>query len=108
MRVVTGNLSNRQLILFFLHTLGTDPFDRDACNEKIPNREQPETGIEPGSLVQWDAHYGPNEGGMPLERLMDNDNFKVVRVFKPVYPFIVLGGYEYEVVLFARTGKDQP
>ena len=88
--------------LFFLHTLGSDPFDAKQCHEKLPNRLHPEEGLDPGSIIQWDAHYGPNEGEMPLERLLENPDFEVLKIFEPEQAFTVLGGHEYQVILFRR------
>ena len=88
--------------LYFLHRLGVDPYDRERCFEKLPDNEFPGMNIPAGSIVQWDAHYGPNEGRMPLERLLENDRFRLLRVFKPAEPFEVLGGNEYAVYLFEK------
>ncbi len=88
--------------LYFLHRLGIDPYDREKCLEKLPYNEFPGKNVPAGSIVQWDAHYGPNEGKMPLERLLENDQFRLLKVFKPAEPFEVLGGYEYTVYLFEK------
>ena len=54
----------------------------------------------------WDAHFSPNEGRLPIESLMDNPGFRLVKVFRPKTPFKVLGGYEYEIYLFQRIMED--
>jgi len=89
--------------LFFQFKLGIDPYDTDRCFERVPERNNPEKGIMPGSLVQWDAHYGPNEGGMPLERLLNNENFTLLNKFEPEYPLVVLGDNNYAVYIFKRN-----
>lgn len=88
--------------LYFLHRLGVDPYDQERCFEKLPDNEFPGKDVPAGSIVQWDAHYGPNEGKMPLERLLENDQFRLLKVFKPAEPFEVLGGNEYAVYLFEK------
>ena len=50
----------------------------------------------------WDAHFGPNEGRVPLETLMNQPYLKLLKVFRPDQPFTVLGGYNYEVYVFRR------
>ena len=89
--------------LYFLHRLGVDPYNQEKCFEKLPDNEFPGKNIPAGSIVQWDAHYGPNEGRMPIERLMENDQFRLLKVFKPDEPFEVLGGKEYAVYLFEKN-----
>lgn len=89
--------------LYFLHLLGIDPYDQNRCFEKLPDNEFPGKDVPAGSIIQWDAHYGPNEGRMPLERLMENDQFCLLKVFKPAESFEVLGGNEYAVYLFEKN-----
>ena len=89
--------------LYFLHRLGVDPYNQERCFEKLPDNKFPGKNIPAGSIVQWDAHYGPNEGNMPLERLLENDQFRLLKVFKPAEPFEVLGGNEYAVYLFEKN-----
>ena len=88
--------------LYFLHRLGVDPYNQERCFEKLPDNKFPGKNISSGSIVQWDAHYGPNEGRMPLERLLESDQFRLLKVFKPAEPFEVLGGNEYAVYLFEK------
>ena len=88
--------------LYFLHRLGVDPYDHERCFEKLHDNEFPGKNVPAGSIVQWDAHYGPNEGRMPLERLLENDHLRLLKVFKPAEPFEVLGGNEYAIYLFEK------
>jgi len=89
--------------LYFLHRLGVDPYNQERCFEKLPDNEFPGKNVPAGSIVQWDAHYGPNEGKMPLERLLESDQFHLLKVFEPAEPFEVLGGNEYAVYLFEKN-----
>jgi hypothetical protein len=89
--------------LFFLHCLGIDPFDQEQCIERLPDRTNPGNGIPSGSLVQWDAHYGPNEGGLPLERLIGAPGLTMLVKFTPEEPFEVLGGHPYEIYIFRKN-----
>ena len=58
---------------------------------------------EPDStIIIWDAHFGPNEGKMPLEKLRKEQTLKVLHVFKPDKPTQTLGGYEYQIVIFQK------
>ena len=89
--------------LYFQYCLGLDPYDANRCREKVQDPEDPGKDIPAGSLVEWDAHYGPNEGRLPLDRLMNNPDFSLVKVFKPEHTIQVMGGYEYAIYLFVKN-----
>ncbi|MGE0090783.1 MAG: hypothetical protein AB7S50_15020 [Bacteroidales bacterium] len=93
--------------LYFIHQLDINPFDQNVCFEKVPDKSNPGFNMPTGSILQWDAHFGPNEGQLPLESLLNNPKFKLLNVFKPHEPFKVLNGYEYEIYIFERTDCDQ-
>lgn len=86
--------------------LDKNPFDLEQMEEGIPNRQDPADNVPPGSIIIWDAHFGPNEGRMPLDRLMKNDNYELIKVFRPENSFTVLGGNTYEIYVFKRTKSD--
>lgn len=83
-------------------TLGLDPHNSEECQQVVHNRSNPHEEVKPGSLVIWDAHFSPNEGAMPLENLLDNDYFELLKVFRPEEPFNTLGNRPFQVYLFLR------
>jgi hypothetical protein len=87
--------------------LEMDPTDRGKISQYIPDALQPQNHIKPGSLVLWDAHFAANEGQVRLNSLMDNPYFRLINVFRPDVPFLVLGGYNYEIYIFERTDSEQ-
>ncbi len=87
---------------YLWYFLDMDPTDRDKIQQFIPDVQYPEKNIKPGEIVLWDAHYGPNEGRLPLDRLLDNPAFGLIRKFRPDFPFQVLGGNNYEIYVFRR------
>lgn len=97
---------DKRLIYFYdpliPHYLDKDPFDSGEVHELIDDRENPQNGIPPGSVVVWDAHFGPNEGQLPLDRLLNNDSFTLLSRFTPENPFKTLNGYDYEIYVFLR------
>lgn len=97
---------NKKLIYFYdpiiPHYLGKDPFDPDQVHELVDDRENPHNGIPSEAIVIWDAHFGPNEGQLPLDRLMNNEHFVLLSKFTPQYPFKTLNGYDYEIYIFLR------
>lgn len=82
--------------------LDLDPFGSTRSREQVVDREFPEKGIPSDAIVVWDAHFGPNEGGLPIEKLMENPHFEFIQSFDPEYPFTVLGGHQYQVYLFRK------
>jgi len=90
--------------VFFM--LGIDPHDQSRIREAIPDRDNPGNKMKAGGILVWDAHFGPNEGRLPLERIQQSGNFETLGVFKPVHPFQVLGGYNYEVYVFEYIGGE--
>jgi len=93
-------------VFFFL---GINPHDSSRVVESIPSPSNPGEGMTPGSILVWDAHFSANEGRLPLERVMGSDKMELVEVFRPEYPFKVLGNNYYEVYLFrALKGSLEP
>ncbi len=91
---------------FFAHFLHLNPFDREQSRRMLPDREHPENRISQGEIVIWDAHFGPNEGHVPLEKLMNSSGFRLIHIEQPERPFTVLGGYNYEIYIFQRITED--
>lgn len=56
--------------------------------------------MKPGEVIVWDAHFSPNEGRTPLKTLLENNGLKEIKRFYPRKNFTVLGGLNYEVVVF--------
>ncbi len=94
--------------IFYLHpyfslALNLDRFDRKSNGEIWALEPQhPESGMSSGNVLLWDAHFGPNEGGVKLERLVNNSSFKLINKFVPEKEFTVLGGNNFEVYVFER------
>jgi hypothetical protein len=92
---------------YWWYFLDMNPYDREKIRELVPDVEHPENNIKPGEIVLWDAHFSPNEGRLPLDRLMGNPYFELIRHFSPDVPFKVLGGYDYGIYVFRRTETAQ-
>ncbi len=87
---------------YIVYKLGLDIRNSSQCRKNLPGGDHPASKIPVGSIIVWDAHFGPNEGRMPLERLRNQKEMKELKVFKPKKPFKVLGGHEYQVVVFQK------
>jgi ABC-type cobalt transport system substrate-binding protein len=86
----------------FCHYLKLDPFDQERTREQIHNREKPEESVPVGAIVIWDGHFGPNEGGMPLQKLRHSPAFKQIYHVEPKHEITVLNGHKYEIFVFER------
>lgn len=88
--------------LYFIHHLGLDPYNTNICFEKVPDINVPSRNMPEGSIIQWDPHFGLNEGKLPLERLLNDPGLKLLKVFAPERPFKTWKGDDYKVYLFIR------
>ena len=72
--------------------LSFDPFDTKNCFELWGFYSAIEKwgydAIPDSALVFWDAHYGPNEGNVPLDRIMADTNFCLIKSFFPIIIFV--------------------
>jgi len=104
---IKDNKLDDRLIYYYdpmvCHYLNKDPYNNDAVREQIPDREHPEKAVAKGSLVVWDAHFGPNEGRMPSDRLLQNKGFQLLKKIEPDKPFKVLNNYNYEIYIFEKV-----
>jgi hypothetical protein len=87
----------------FFHFLNLDPFDQDKSEELMPQRINYELNTLPGDVIIWDAHFSANEGKLPLESLLDLNQFKQLKMFVPEVEFTVLGGNKYRIYIFEKT-----
>jgi hypothetical protein len=87
--------------------LGLDPFDASKATELwglYPSINQWGYGVVPvSSIIVYDMHFGPNEAHIPLDTILSDKNFKLLKNFKPEKPFSVLGGYDFAVYVFQKA-----
>ncbi|KPK87554.1 MAG: hypothetical protein AMS27_02345 [Bacteroides sp. SM23_62_1] len=84
------------------HYMGVNYFDRERINQFLPNPENPGEKIPEGSYIVWDAHFGANEGRVSLKSLVDDPSLKLIKLFKPVNYFWVLGKNYYNIFVFRK------
>ncbi|MBL0327915.1 MAG: hypothetical protein IPP64_00510 [Bacteroidetes bacterium] len=94
---------------YLAHVLNVDSFDPNKVGELwglYPTIKEWGIGAIPDStIVFWDAHFGPNECKIPLDTIMNDPNFELIKTFKPTTPFQVLGGYDFAVYVFLKLEK---
>lgn len=80
--------------------LNIDPFDpgqRGDLSEISWNRDIPS-----GSIIFWDAHFGPNEAHVPIDTLFQRPELEMIYHQKPEVATETLNGPEYEIYLFRK------
>jgi hypothetical protein len=95
--------------IYYLHPyitlkLDLDPFDTNKTAQLWgidPNNM--EANVPNGSIVIWDAHFGPNECHLPLDNFLKNPHYKLLQTFKPDQEFFGLGGYPFEIYIFQKV-----
>jgi len=100
-----NGLDNNKIYYFntyIPYRLGTDPYDVLHSWEGVPHTLKISNIIPNGSIVVWDAHFGPNEGKTPLNKLLNDNGLELLKTFRPEHPFKVLGGYNYAVYVFQK------
>lgn len=88
---------------YFAFSTGLDAWDSQKIQYGFRNNEHPEAGLPDSSVFIWDAHFSANEGRMPLEMIMNNPHFELIRYFEPEIPFKVLGNNDYKILIFRKT-----
>lgn len=91
------------------HVLNVDSFDPQKVGELwglYPSIKAYGIGVVPDStIVFWDGHFGPNECRIPLDTIMNDPNFELIKTFSPKIPFKVLGGNDFNVHAFIKLHK---
>lgn len=88
---------------YLIHFLNMDPFDTTLSACGVKDRKQPSKKMGPNDVLVWDAHFGPNEGGVSLENVMRDPHLQLIKTFLPAEKFQVLGGYDYGIYIFCKT-----
>jgi hypothetical protein len=88
------------------HVLNVDSFDPENVGELwglYPSIKAYGIDVVPDStIIFWDGHFGPNECRIPLDTIMNDSRFELLKKFSPVVPFKVLGGYDFDVYAFIK------
>ena len=86
-----------------IYAAGLDPFNSISARMIWDvDRSQEGLGLEKGDLLVWDGHFSPNEGGLSLERVMNDVGMRMVEMLVPEEDQDVLGGHSMEVYIFRR------
>jgi hypothetical protein len=90
---------------YLIHYLNIDPFDQSLSNFGVADKNQPSNSLNEEELFVWDAHFGPNEGGVQLDNLMNDPHLQQIKSLLPAENFKVLGGYDYGIYIFRKVAQ---
>jgi hypothetical protein len=87
---------------YFAYSTGRDAWNKDEIQYGFVDNNSTSQNLPDSTLFLWDAHFSPNEGGLPLEFVMKNPDFILIEYFEPEIPARVLGGHLYEIYIFRK------
>lgn len=99
-------LADSETRVVFFHPMiayrsGLNPYDTDHARQCWGlDAAAPATGLADHDLLVWDAHFGPNEGGTPLDLLLNRADLELVSVMVPDERMLTLGDHPFEVWIF--------
>ncbi len=85
--------------------LEIDPYNQKASHALVFDNQVPSKGLPDSAVLVWDAQFGPNEGGLPLDNIMKDPQMQLLKIFRPAVPFTVLGGFTYEIYIFQKISE---
>lgn len=88
---------------YLVHYLEIDPYDQTSNNWGVVDKFRPSATMTLGDILVWDAHFGPNEGGVLLSNLMVDPYLQLIKSLLPIEPFKVLGGFDYGIYIFRKV-----
>lgn len=106
------NEYNQNKIYYYNGYLATvmnfDPRESNKNQKYLRYKKNFLKSVPNHSIIVWDAHFGPNEGKMPLDTLVNHPDLKIIKELKPEVNFKVLGGYDYQIVIFQKVSQTAP
>ncbi len=83
-------------------TLELDPFSNDRSRERVLNINEPSMDLSPGSIIIWDSQFGPVEGGLTKETLVNDPELNFVKRFIAPNEFNGKEYFDFEVLIFQK------
>jgi len=82
--------------------IDADPFENERLQSSVPDNMNPEIGVEKNTIVIWDGHFSSLEGQLPLQKMLENSNYKLLKLIEPNPPFKLVRDEDYKVAVFIR------
>ena len=55
-----------------------------------------------GDIIIWDGHFGPNEAGIPLDYLLEHQDYKLIHHLEPNSLVKTLNEHKFEIYVFEK------
>ncbi|BDX38344.1 hypothetical protein CYCD_16990 [Tenuifilaceae bacterium CYCD] len=89
-------------IFFYFHNI--NPFDMAKSQASFNNSTNPAEGLNNGDILIYDEHFSPI-AGVNFDKIIANNELKLLRVFDPAIPFAVFQR-PYKVAVFQKVDAD--
>ncbi len=88
---------------YFAFLANLDPYNYEKSGDCLTVNKEVLDRMKPGSIVQYETHFGPNECGTDTDFYdKQRPDFEKVLEVYPDVPFKVLNGYDYKNVLYRK------
>jgi len=87
----------------FAFYMNLNPYEQSKSNWGVGDKLKPSNSMSFGDILIWDAHFGPNEGGVSLKTLENDEHLHKLKSFIPLQKITVLGGYDYAIHIFEKV-----
>ncbi len=78
-----------------------DPFDTEKIVRYIDfNSPPPSEQLPSGSIIIWDAHFGPTDFNAPLEKIENNSSIKLLKTIQTVEKYTVMNSWLFEIRIY--------
>lgn len=84
--------------------LNKNPFDKNQIHNILEWGFHAEK-MEDDAMLFWDAHFGPNEGAIPLDSLFNTPYLKPILILEPSVPFYTWKNDPYKIVIFRKMAQ---
>lgn len=98
----SGSL-NHKLVMhdpYYSFSTEIDAWDLNIVQYGFSYNDKPQWNLPDSTIFIWDAQFSANEGGLPFEKMVNNPNFEVIKVFEPEIPFKASADQDYRIVIF--------
>lgn len=101
----SGNFKHHLIVHdpYIAYLAKVDAWDQQRLQYGFSDANQPELGMPDSSVFIWDAHFSQNEGRISASKILENPYFELIAFFQPEISFKVLGGYDYNVMIFRKV-----
>ncbi len=87
---------------YFTYVSGADPYDEEKTGFLWGlDQEKPSKTLEQGDIIVWDSHFGPNEGHLKLQNLLEDNNLMLEKSFYPNKQIGQTGGRDFCLNVFS-------